>query len=263
MVRRWEGSHAAMPARSPSRRRRNRASPGRGRSAYLLELGLASASIAHEIANTLTPLAGLARHAAVVLPDGGHRILAEKLVDACDRVTSLAGVLLRPLNPTTPAQPPASCDLREIVHNAVSDILVGQDQTRIRVDVPEAIEVRIDGAALHHVLTNLLRNALRASRGSAKPVHIRVAAGGSTWNVHLEVVDCGGGMSAAEVKALRSPQRRTIASRDRTAHGVGIHICRRLLEHHGAALFVRSQPRIGTTFVIQLRRARRLRVQAA
>jgi light-regulated signal transduction histidine kinase (bacteriophytochrome) len=98
---------------------------------------------------------------------------------------------------------------------------------------------------LMRVLENLLRNALR-HRGKASPhIHIGACRQGEYWL--FAVQDNGPGVDPASLENIFKPFERT-QNGDRPGAGMGLPICRAIVERHGGRIWVESQPGDGATF---------------
>ncbi len=107
-------------------------------------------------------------------------------------------------------------------------------------------ELRCDARALKQVLLNFLSNAMKFTpAGGTVTAGVRRAASG----VALWVRDTGIGMSAADIKVALSAfgQVDSKVARQHKGTGLGLPICKQLIELHGGTLEVESAPGHGTT----------------
>lgn len=116
---------------------------------------------------------------------------------------------------------------------------------------PVAAEVvlKVDAARIKLLLKNLLENALRHSP-SGKPVAISLQQ--TPANVELEVRDEGEGIDAEHLPHLTEAFYRVDPSRQRDTggYGLGLYLCRMIVEAHGGTLAIDSQKQYGTTITI-------------
>ena len=113
----------------------------------------------------------------------------------------------------------------------------------------------IDGDKIRTVLRNLLENAIKYSAADSRPVElsaVETAAG-----VIVRVTDSGVGIPAGDAERVFEPFFRVDPSRSKQTggYGLGLSICKRVMEAHGGTIAMeRLSPR-GTAFVLTFPRA--------
>jgi signal transduction histidine kinase len=119
----------------------------------------------------------------------------------------------------------------------------------IRQKIPH---VRADPRRLRQILTNLLGNAIKFTPPGGT-IEVRAFANGG-HGLLLEVEDTGIGMAAQDIPKVLKPFRQidNVYSRLYSGSGLGLPICKSLIEHHGGSLSLRSEPELGTTVTIEL-----------
>jgi two-component system, chemotaxis family, sensor kinase Cph1 len=102
---------------------------------------------------------------------------------------------------------------------------------------------------LMQVFENLLRNAL-AYRGQAAPrIHVSAARQAESWL--FTVRDNGPGVDAAFLESIFTPFER-LHAKERWGAGLGLAICRAIVERHGGRIWAESQPESGATLCVTL-----------
>ncbi|HEU4898354.1 MAG TPA: ATP-binding protein [Actinomycetota bacterium] len=121
---------------------------------------------------------------------------------------------------------------------------------RVDVDVPDELPaVLVDAVRLDQVLTNLLDNARAYAAGSPVQVVARQAGG----TVELRVVDHGPGIPGPERERIFDQfYRLKGGGRRPEGTGMGLAICRGIVEAHGGRLRVETTPGGGATFLLTL-----------
>lgn len=104
---------------------------------------------------------------------------------------------------------------------------------------------------LSQVFLNLLINASQAITDNGE---IRISTHSNDTYVSVEIADNGEGISAADLEQIFDPFFTTKGVGE--GMGLGLHICKGIVEQHGARIDVKSQPGSGTTFMIDLPRRR-------
>lgn len=120
--------------------------------------------------------------------------------------------------------------------------------SRLVVDAAPGVVGRWDRLRLERVLTNLLSNALKFGRG--QPVEVHVSAEGG--RARLVVRDYGQGIATEAQRRIFERFERLKSEGQQGGFGLGLYIVRQLVEAHGGAIHVESQPGEGSSFIVEL-----------
>jgi signal transduction histidine kinase len=112
-----------------------------------------------------------------------------------------------------------------------------------------------DRFRLEQVVTNLLTNAVKYGQG--EPFAISAVETGD--HVVLKCVDRGVGVPPAMLDRIFDPYERAVETRHYGGLGLGLHIAKMIVEGLGGAIAVESRLGEGTTFTVDLPKARSLR----
>jgi signal transduction histidine kinase len=218
------------------------------------ETNVALAAVAHEIKNALGPL-------AMTLQLVERQVLAGQPVEAEDlsfsraqvrRLASLVDDLLDQARADLGALAfrPRRADLCAVVSEAVATFRRGKP-ANVALDLPGApVRASVDVGRMQQVLVNLLENAVRYSpAGSAVTVAVKQPA---PARARIEVRDRGPGLSAEERAQIFDRFVRGAASQGTSGLGLGLYLCRAIVEQHGGTLGVDSVAGAGATFWIDL-----------
>lgn len=120
----------------------------------------------------------------------------------------------------------------------------------LTVDVAANIPIAGNIGELNQVFLNLLVNAAQAGATSIS-ITSNIASEGASEKkrVALRIIDNGRGMSASVKAQIFEP---FFSTKGGGNSGLGLSISKQILERHGGALHVESEPEIGTTFVVEL-----------
>lgn len=143
-------------------------------------------------------------------------------------------------------------NVKDIVKDVVDKIKRQSSNHSFETDLPKALPpVHADQLRLERILHNLLENAVKYSPDGGK---IRVSARLENDHLVIGVSDEGIGISLHDQAKLFSPFERLAAQRlDRVKGiGLGLLVCRRLVEAHGGRIWVESEPGRGSTFYFTL-----------
>lgn len=220
----------------------------------MASLGTAAMMIVHELNNLLTPMVGYAQ-AALASEDSIFMRKAlsitvknvRSVVALSDRVLSMGAAKKAELQPVS---------VREAVDQALKSLCrdLSRDGIRFVCDVPENLRVRFDPVILPQVFFNLFLNAREAMSGLHSGC-LQVVAGREVESAVIEVSDTGRGIPADILPTIFDPLRSTKPTQRNgnfRCGGLGLALCRDLIQDVGGTIDVSSTPGQGTTFRIRL-----------
>jgi signal transduction histidine kinase len=219
-------------------------------------LGVLAGGVFHELNNALTPILNYAK-LGLRNPDPAYRERALKqIIESAQRATTISrGMLgLARLGSGSVEREPA--DLSQLVEEVV--LLVNKDlaKHRVRLEVKAAgnPRARVEPAQIQQVLINLLLNARQAMpQGGVVRLRVGTAAGGR--RVEISVSDTGVGIAPADLRRIFEPFYSTKKEPDGAGQGgtgLGLAVCRDIVEAHHGRIRAESRPGQGSTFTIIL-----------
>lgn len=107
-----------------------------------------------------------------------------------------------------------------------------------------------DAYRIEQVVSNLLANALRY--GANRPVSVRLSA--DAQRVRLSVKDAGPGIAAEDQRRIFERFERAVSSSEISGLGLGLYICREIVQAHHGDIRVVSAPGCGAEFIVELPR---------
>jgi signal transduction histidine kinase len=217
-------------------------------------MGSLLAGVAHELNNPLTVILG-----SVQL----LRLFAKDPEALARRVDSIGGAahrcvrIVRNFLSLARQRPPERTDVRlhDVLQGAV-ELLAYElrlDDVEVAVDIPKDLPIlSADPHQLHQVLVNLITNAHQAMRRSPQPRRIALTArhDAPRGRVRLEVTDTGPGVPQALQAKIFEPFFTTKPTGEGT--GLGLSLCRGMIEEHGGTIEHDNEPGRGSRFTIEL-----------
>ena len=205
--------------------------------------GQMAAGLAHELGQPLTALNNFADSCRVLLAHQPEQ--RDQLAATIDRVVAeatRAGDVARRLRDFfgTGAMAMQLADLEELLLSAVRDREPDAHAAgvRLRVEVPGTLPaVWIDPVQIRIVIRNLLANAIESAASGEQPLVV-VSSSKADRSVLVQVRDSGPGIEAARMASLFDGG----ASSKLAGMGVGLSICRTMIEAHGGKLWARPGP---------------------
>jgi signal transduction histidine kinase len=210
----------------------------------------------HEIKNALSPL-------AMTLQLAERQLLAHQPIAPADLAFARAQVrrlsrLVEDLIDLTRADlnllavRPREVDLVALINETVDTFRRGH-ASPVSVELPAGpLSLSIDETRIHQVLLNLLENAARYSPEGA-PITVAVSSPNATA-VRVTVRDRGPGIAPAEQQRIFDRFVRGAAAEGKGGLGIGLYLCRTIMERHGGAIGVDSTVGGGASFWIDLPR---------
>jgi signal transduction histidine kinase len=150
-------------------------------------------------------------------------------------------------------------ELNRIVRDVVAELAPALERTRSHVDVGDLPEVLADATQLRRVFWNLIENAIKYRRPDV-PLRVCIegevrADDGGAPACTVRVRDNGRGFTVEQGRHVFEMFRRVGPASVRGS-GIGLAVCRRILERHGGSIEAEGRPGEGATFTLTLAAAR-------
>ncbi len=211
----------------------------------LANLGLVSASVAHEIKNGLVAISTFVE---LLAAKGEDKEMADVVSRELVRINSLVTQMLRYSAPqprafaTVRAHELLDHSLRLLEHQMDGRLIALQRDYRAVSDA-----VHGDESQLQQAFMNLFLNAVEAV-GSNGAVTVTTETVGA--HLKISVRDSGPGIAQENLARLFEPFFTT----KKNGTGLGLAICRRVVEEHRGTIEIHSEPGNGSVFIISLPR---------
>jgi signal transduction histidine kinase len=217
------------------------------RAQHLAEIGQLAASLAHEIKNPLAGISGAAQIIRDAMPaDDPHQPIVTEILGQINRLDATVKDLLQYARPTPPRAQNVALD--DVVERVLTVLKKEPAVQRVRIEhepAETAAVVFADEGQIEQLLINLILNAAQASEDGGV-IHVDILA--EADNVNLLVRDEGAGMTPEVRERTFEPFFTTKAR----GTGLGLTICRRIVEVHGGTIELNSEPDTGTTVTVSL-----------
>jgi signal transduction histidine kinase/CheY-like chemotaxis protein len=217
---------------------------------HLAIMGKLSLCVAHELNN---PLDGIRRYLSLAQRKKDDPAEVDRyLGEALKGIQKMSLTIRSLLSSANPLKAPRSVDnLFNLLQDAVKIMMFQASDQRVQVDFhpsPELRQVPVEGD-LYHVFINLIKNALQAMPQGGT---LKINGGLSSEQVEITFTDNGPGLSAQELEMIFQPFYST--KEGTQGLGLGLPICRKILERYTGKLLVESEPGAGTCVRIILPR---------
>jgi two-component system sensor kinase FixL len=218
----------------------------------LSEMGTFASSLAHELNQPLTAISSLCEGASELLegdPDKGDLAMArEALRDASEQSIRAGQIVRRMREFLSHGDRERQVEsLSKLIAEANALALVGTREhgidVQIRID-PACNHVFVDRIQIQQVLFNLIRNAIESMLDCPRRSLTISTSAPSDGLVTISIEDSGSGISESLAPQLFQP----FVTSKRTGMGIGLSICRSIIEDHGGRIWFEAAPDGGTIF---------------
>lgn len=178
----------------------------------------------------------------------------ERMQQAAKRMQTLIIDLLAFSRVSTTRQPFRRVDLQEIVQIVLIDLEMGLQEVGARVNCSQLIVLEADATQMRQLFQNLIGNAMKFRREGEAPI-IEVEGSfidNAKEQYQISVKDNGIGFDEKYNDRIFGMFQRLHGRTEYEGTGVGLAVCRRIVERHNGRITVVSVPGQGSTFTIIL-----------
>ena len=168
-------------------------------------------------------------------------------VDGARRMQELINDLLTYSRAGTRPLQRQRVDTSRLVDQIVSDLTTSVEDSGAKVTRDQLPTLHGDPTQLRQVFQNLIANGLKFHRPGVPPeVHVAATHDGTMWT--FRVSDNGIGIEPQYMERIFALFQRLHTRADYPGTGIGLAICKKIVERHGGRIWVESEPEHGTTF---------------
>ena len=178
-----------------------------------------------------------------------QQLLEDAIVD-CKRTRTMVDGLLQYVRVETGDSTIEAVDCNEVVTDAVRDLEALTTAHDAEISVGSLPTVRVDREQLHVVFLNLLENAVKYTEEESPEIH--VDAKRTDGSFQLSVADTGMGIEQSEREEIFELFERSHRVHESDGIGLGLTLCKQIIEQHGGEIWVDSSPGEGSTFYFTL-----------
>lgn len=175
----------------------------------------------------------------------------KRMRDACQRMQTLINDLLSLSRVSTHAQEFTEVDLNTVVQEISADLENQIERTHARLEIGNLPVVMADETQIRQVFQNLIGNALKFYVENRPPV-IKLTSSLQTDTCLISVEDNGIGFDIQYLDRIFKPFQRLHSREEFEGSGMGLAICRRIIERHGGSITATSTLGKGSIFLVTL-----------
>ncbi|HEY8269297.1 MAG TPA: ATP-binding protein [Pseudobdellovibrionaceae bacterium] len=213
-------------------------------------VGGLAAGIAHEIRNPLASISGSIELLSQTTANDDDRKLMKIILREINRLNNLITEFLEYSSPEKPPTTPVDLVslIKEVMEGLKFDGKLRQDVTA-EVDLPETALILGRRDKLKQAFLNIVINAYQSMEKTSiarfeVTLRYEMQSEKQSWKVTFK--DTGCGMNESTRRRMFEPFHTTKSK----GTGLGLAVTHKVLEGHGAQIFVESEPEVGTSFVL-------------
>jgi len=167
-------------------------------------------------------------------------------VDGAKRMQALINALLEYSRVGTHGKDFAATDCNVVFQNALKSLQVAIDEKHAEVTADDLPTVQADEVQLGQLFQNLIENALKFQSGETPRVHVSAQRENGSWQ--FAVQDNGIGLDEKDADRIFTIFQRLHGREEYPGTGIGLAVCKKIVERHGGCIWVESAPGTGSTF---------------
>lgn len=188
----------------------------------------------------------------------------KRMQEAARRMQSLIQDLLIYSRISTRSQPIQVVDLRQVANEVLSDLVLQIEQSGAQVNIGSLPVIEADAFQMHQLMQNLLSNAIKFHQQDQPPVvsvNCEIIQPPDNQDngsapvrpvCQIKIVDNGIGFDDKYMDRIFLPFERLHGRSEYQGTGMGLAICRKIVERHGGSISAQSSPGNGATFIVNL-----------
>jgi len=148
-----------------------------------------------------------------------------------------------------------SVDLNALIAQVKTTLSLDSTSDAVSISCDQLPTVDANKAQMYQLFQNIINNGLKYQRPNAKAhVHVGVADIGDMWQISVQ--DNGIGMDAKHLVKIFDVFQRLHGRREYAGTGIGLSICKKVVERHGGKIWAESELDKGSTFFFTLPKPR-------
>lgn len=168
-----------------------------------------------------------------------------RILGAAKRMQQLVSALLAYARVETRAKPKELCDCSSIVHAVLSDMSSMIEAAHAHISVDTLPSIMADRSQVSQLFSNLIANALKYKGDSSPEIHIRCTDELHAFH-HFSVSDNGIGIDMQFAERIFVLFQRLHSKTEYEGVGIGLSLCKKIVERHGGNIWIESEPGVGT-----------------
>ena len=198
-----------------------------------------------------------------VMDERGQDFLA-RMLNAAERMSMLISDLLAFSRVSTRGRDFEDVNLNDVIHAVVDDLEIAIEEKGAQINIATLPTIRADKSQIDQLFLNILSNALKfqaedtipvvnVETSSPDPADMEGLLLADEYNwLKITIADNGIGFDQSFAEKIFAPFQRLHGRSEYKGTGIGLAVCRRIVERHNGKISAQSTPGEGTLFTIVL-----------
>tara|TARA_R110000744_G_scaffold1965_5_gene7663 strand:- start:6754 stop:8235 length:1482 start_codon:yes stop_codon:yes gene_type:complete len=178
-----------------------------------------------------------------------------RMKNAAERMSNLINDLLEFSRISTRGKPFTNVPLQQLIESTLDDLEISIEESDAKILLRDLPTINADPSQMHHLFINLISNAIKFRQVDIKPIikinYYQEQTALEQWHI-ITVADNGIGFDQEFADKIFVPFQRLHARTEYKGTGIGLAICRRIVERHGGKISATSKLGEGTQFRIEI-----------
>ena len=180
---------------------------------------------------------------------------------AAERMSNLINDLLEFSRITTRGKEFADVDMQEVMEDVLGDLEIAIEESNSQITAQPLPNIQGDKGQMYQLFLNLLSNAIKFRKPDVSPQisiqYQQVETKNEPTELHqrwhtITIIDNGIGFEQEFADKIFIPFQRLHGRSEYTGTGIGLAVCRRIVERHGGTISAQSELGNGTIFTINI-----------
>jgi signal transduction histidine kinase len=204
----------------------------------------------HDLREPVQQLVRLARQGQTEDPQSMRRVLSHVL-ERAERLSTMLDGMTEYLIVEGRAATRGVIDLKACLDKAVDNLRTSIAETHAEIRAAEERLMSVgDEQQMIHLFQNLVSNAIKFRNGDHAVISVSAERCGDRWLMRFQ--DNGIGIPEASTERIFDLGARLHSAQEYPGAGIGLALCKRIVERHNGRIWVESRPGAGSTFLVLL-----------
>ncbi|MBD3292574.1 MAG: PAS domain S-box protein [Armatimonadia bacterium] len=191
----------------------------------------------------------LERRYADALDEDAHEFI-QFAVDGTMRMQGMIEDLLRYSRVGSRGAEFAHSDLNEVLDEALTNLTATIKESDAEVESGDLPSLMVDRGQMVQLFQNLISNAIKFSGDAPPRISLRAESRNGSWVIAVK--DNGIGIAEEQMERIFAIFQRLHSPDEYSGTGIGLAICKKIVERHNGSIWVESEPGEGSTFFVSL-----------